>query len=178
MIRPRPQTRAFMLLELMFAISVASIIFFALGKLLLDGIYLQRIAAQRANRLAVTQALTERLRADALGAVAYAWNERESASTLKLHTYADGSHRQVDWVFRGDQVVRRADDRDAGGFRTERLRFYAQIERNTHADILALELIVCPPARSRHSSPRSSSERVLLPREEYAPTRAAWEQEP
>ena len=164
MIRPRRQIRAFTLLELIFAIAVAMLIVAVLGKLLLDGIYLQRIAWERSSRVAIAGALTDRLRADALGAIAHTWEEDATGATLSLFTCADGARRQVQWVFGSDDVLRRVDGREAGSFRAERLGFSAQIERKEQADLLMLDLIVSPPARARRRSPWISSECVLLRR--------------
>ncbi len=164
MIRPRRQIRAFTLLELLIAIAVAMLIIAVLGKLLLDGIYLQRIAWERSTRMAIAGALTDRLRADAMGAVAHSWEEDAAGTTLSLLTCADGARRQVQWVFGQDNVVRRVDGREAGSFHAERLRFSAQLERYERADLLVLDLIVSPPARARHRLPRTSSECVLLRR--------------
>jgi type II secretory pathway pseudopilin PulG len=164
----RRHQRAWVLLELVLTLALVGVIVFVLGKLVLDGIYLQRIAGEYANRLAVTAALTERLRADALGAVAYTWTENTAGPMLMLSTYADGSHRQVLWVFRSDDVRRIAEGRDVGGFSAERLQFSARIEPGEKSDRLVLELIVPPPARAWRKSPHLSTVYVLLPREALA----------
>ncbi len=164
MIRGHRHHPAYVLLELMFTLALVTVIVFVLGKLVLDGIYLQRIAGEHANRCAVTAALTERLRADALGAIAYTWTEDAAGLTLMLSTYADGSHRQVRWVFRRDEALRIAGGRDAGGFSAERLQFSARIEADEQFDTLAVEFVVPPPARALRKSPRVFSEHVLLPR--------------
>ncbi len=164
MTRPCRQIRAFTLVELIFAIAVAMVITAVLGKLLLDGIYLQRIAWERANRVAIAGALTDRLRADAAGAVSHTWEEDAAGATLSLLTCSDGTRRQVQWVFRPDDVLRRVDGREAGRFSVERLRFSAQLEQYERADLLVLDLIVSPPARARKMPPRTTSECVLLRR--------------
>jgi type II secretory pathway pseudopilin PulG len=174
----RHQIRAFTLLELMVTIAVAMVIIAVLGKLLLDGIYLQRIAWERANRLAISGALTDRLHADALGAVAQVCEADDPTLTLKLLTYADSTSQHVQWVFRPDEVLRRVDGREAESFRAERLRFSAHVEEGARADLLVLDLIVSPPARSWRRPPRTSTEHVLLPRQTNAPVDAESERQP
>lgn len=169
MIRPRRQVCAFTLLELLLAIGTAMVIVSVLSKLLLDGIYLQRITWERANRTAIASALTDRLRADVLGATTHTWEQSAASATLLLLTWADGARRQVQWVFGTDDVTRRVDGREAGSFRAERLGFSAQIERKEHADLLVLVLTVHPPARVRRGHPRTTSECVLLPQPSAAP---------
>ena len=164
MSRVRRRARAFTLLELMCMLSAASIVLSVLGKLLVDGIYLERIAGERADRLAVVDTMIERLRADALGATAATWNQSETGATVTLRTCCDGGRQQVDWVFRGDDVVRRVDGREADGFQAKRVRFAARIEQGSRFDILVVEMAVRPPARARSNRPRILSEPVLLPR--------------
>jgi len=165
----RRQIRAFTLVELLIVVSAVAGTLFVLGKLLVDGIYLQRTAAEHANRVAVTQALTRRLRADALGATARAWGEDASGLSLKLVTYADGAPHQAHWAFERERAVRRVDGCEAGLFFAERLQFSAHITQRARSDVLVLDLIVTPPARAWSRSPRTHSEYVLIPRESGAP---------
>jgi type II secretory pathway pseudopilin PulG len=164
MSRSRRHVRAFTLVELMFVISAASIALFVLGKLLIDGIYLQRIAGERANRLAVLESMVETLRADALVASGYTLTENENGPTLALRTYAEGSYRRVEWAFQGDHVLRRVDGREAGRFAAPRVCLAARLEHGARFDILALQTTVSPPPRSSRKSPRTYAERLLLPR--------------
>ena len=176
--RLRRQPRSFTLLGALFAISASAIILSVLGKLLLDGMYLQRIAAERSNRLAVMDSLTERLRADALGATAYAWDEGESTQTLKLCPCADGAQHHVDWIFEGGDVLRRVDGCEAGGFHATRVGLTARVERSARCDVLILDVTVFPPTHSRSPEPRNYAQCVLLPRQMDTSVSTAGEQQP
>lgn len=163
MTRGRPQNRGFTLVELIIVIAAVGGTLFVLGKLLLDGIYLQRVAAQHANQVAVTDALTKRLRADALGAAACAWEDGPSGPTLLLHTYAEGRLSPVQWTFEPNRVIRRDAGREAGLFDAERLGFAARCETTAGSSVLALDLLVAPPARAAGRPPRLATTYVLLP---------------
>ena len=156
MSRPRRQVRAVMLLELMLAIAVAMVVIAVLGKLLLDGIYLQRIAWERASRVAIADALTDRLRADALGTISHTWGRNASGLTLRLQGCADGSPQRVQWVFGQDEVLRSVDGREAGSFSAERLSFSTQVERPSRGDFSTLSSISawmrCRMARAASSA--------------------------
>jgi type II secretory pathway pseudopilin PulG len=178
MSRPRRPIRAFTLLELLLAIAVSMLILAVLGKLLLDGIYLQRLAWERTTRSAVSGALIQRLRADALGAAAHTCEERTSGLTLDLLTCIDGQPQQVRWVFERDDVLRRADGCDAGSFCAERLQFAAHVEPQARGDLLVLDLTVSPPARARHRPPLTFSQYVLLPQPMPVPVNTGREQQP
>jgi type II secretory pathway component PulJ len=156
------RTRAFTLVELMLAIPIMLIVMFVLGKLVIDGIYLQRIATQQANRQTVITALMNRLRADALGAAVYEWSET-GGRTLTLSTSASGAPRRVCWTFGKDDVRRTEDGRDAGSFAAERLHFDPSIENGSRSDVLTLDLAVDPPSRAHQRKPLVFSEKVLLP---------------
>jgi len=156
-------TRAFTLIELMAALSAAAIILSVLGKLLVDGIYLQRIAGERLDRLAVVDTMIERLRADALGAAANAWDPNAPSPTLTLLA-CDGARREhIEWIFRGGNVIRRVDAHETDGFRASRVRFAARIDRGDRFDVLVVTMTVQPPARAHSRPPREFSEPVLLP---------------
>jgi type II secretory pathway pseudopilin PulG len=178
MSRSRCPLRAFILVELLVAIAVSMVIIAVLGKLLLDGMYLQRIAWERTSRNAVADALADRLRADALGAAGHNWIADDCGLTLNLLTCAAGSPQNVEWRFAPESVVRRVEHREAGSFEAERLRFAARIEPNERADLLLLDLIVSPPERARYARPRIWSQCVFLPRPPAAPVTSPSELQP
>lgn len=156
--------RGFMLLELLFMLTIAAIVLLLLDKMFLDGLYLNRLAVERENRTATTESLVERLRADALGATDYAWEPAGAAGTLQLTCVgATGDAARIEWIFQGDEIRRLEDGRDAGVYSATRLGFRCALQRGARADLLALELIVAPPDRPQHRDPRITEARVLLP---------------
>jgi len=162
---PRTACRrpAYLLVELVIAIGVVSLVVAVLGKLLTDGIYLQRVAGQHANHLALISALRGRLHTDALGAVAYSWDERPDGPALSLVTFADGQEEHVRWTFLREAAMRCVDGRDAGGFAAERLEFSARVEPGARCDTLVAELIIPPAARGLHKNPHVYCVHVPLP---------------
>ena len=155
--------RGFTLLELIFMLTAAALVLLVIDKLFLDGLYLQRVAAERENRAAIVTSLVERLRTDALGATAYSWKLEGDGGTLVLTTPGTETAPTIEWIFRNDEIRRRANGCDAGAFAAERLSFEAALEPGDRADLLVLELIVAPPEQSHLTKPQTSAVRVLLP---------------
>ena len=161
--------RGFTLVEMLFAVSALLIMMLVLSKMLVDGIYMQRIAGERVNRGATVAAITQRLRADAIGAVDYKMTAQGNADLLTLSTYLDGMRREVQWIFQVENVLRLVDGHELDGYANERLLVSVALEPGTLHDILELKLTVVPPSRSRGHTPRISTEQILLPRATPAP---------
>jgi prepilin-type N-terminal cleavage/methylation domain-containing protein len=157
------RNQAFTLVEVVIAIAVVTIILAVLGKFLIDGMYLQRVATQRADRTAIIDALMRRLNADALGATRYDWVDGPSGPTLTLKTVGDGSVRDVRYVFERDRVIRYEAGRESGVFGADRLQFDARLDFGYRWDTLVVDLMVAPPARAHWRPARITTRRILLP---------------
>lgn len=153
------------MLELIFMLTAAALVLFVLNKLLLDGLYLQRVADERINRTSLIDDLVERLRRDALQAAGHAWRSEpnRAALTFEIPTHAAVEH--VEWIFRPNEIARRVNGCDSSAFSAARLSFEACLEAKMLADLLHLKFVVQPPERSRLTKPRVSEVRILLNRE-------------
>lgn len=160
----RSTRRGFLLLELVIVVVLAAGVLWILSKLLIDGLYLQRIAGQHVARVGVVDALTRRIRTDALSAIGYGWRVAEREATLVLSGRAGGSTSEVRYVFEPDRVVRSERSGESVTWQRERLRFAARTERGPQADILYVDFIELPPPRATVLPDRRFSVSVLLPR--------------
>lgn len=144
MIRPAARLRGFMLVEIIGVLALGLALAGILGKLVIDAIYLQRIAAEHANRVAVMDSLTRSLRRDALAAVAYEWD----ASRLNLRTVTGDGPADVVYTLEPEGVQRILGSREDRVWRSLRLRFAWGREQGPRGDVLLLDLIETPPARA------------------------------
>lgn len=163
----RTQTHqcGFMLLELIFMLTAAALVLFVLNKLLLDGLYLQRVADERINRASLIDGLVERLRRDALQAAGHAWRSEPNRAALTFEIPTHAAVERVEWIFRPTEITRRVNNCDFSAFSASRLSFEARLEAEMLADLLHLKFVVQPPERSRLTKPRVSEIRILLSRE-------------
>ena len=156
--------RCFLLVELMIVIALGTGVIWILGKLLLDGQYLHRIAGQHQARVGTMDTLTDQLRDDALSTVTYEWQPSEQGGTLAVWHDRGRSASVARYAFETTQVTRT----DASGlsdtWETERLRFAAQIEPGPCADVLQVDFIELPPRRAMSLPNRCFSISILLPR--------------
>ena len=155
--------RAFTLLEVLLAATTLVVVVFLLGKLFVDGLYLQRVAADRSDRDAAIAALVDQLRYDALGASKYSWIDGEESDMLTLSTYADGAPRVVRYEIAPKLIRRFEGGNETGAFAAHRLEFAASASPGRYADVLDLELTPPPPPRAYHSAPRVVTESIVLP---------------
>ena len=158
MTRPRRATTAFMLVELMMLVVCMAAVAGLLTVMVCDAFYLQRVAAARADRLAVCQSLTRELRRDALTAVGHDWD----GSTLALAAIAPDGRHDVRYAISTQTVVRTEDGAETHVWRALRLEFTGRLEVGDAANVFFLKLIELPAPRGGRRSPRSVEVPVLL----------------
>jgi hypothetical protein len=139
---PAAQRSAFMLGEMLTVLVIGIIVGGVMAKLVIDAIYLQRVAGQRLDRAAVRAALSARLRQDAAVATAYSWDGR----SLRLTNSAGGSI--VDYEIADDEITRRSEGAQTHGWRATRLRFAADLKRGQRRDLFCLACDDQPPPRA------------------------------
>ena len=162
MTRSCRRDRGFILLELIFMLTISAIVVFLLYKMCIDGMYIQRLASERDNRVTTLNAMIERLRADALVMSGYSWDQTGESAILDLITCTVEQTTHVTWIFGPIEIRRLEDGRDAGVFSADRLTFKTMLERGEHADTLVLQTIVAPPERNRQRDPQIDRSGVLL----------------
>jgi type II secretory pathway pseudopilin PulG len=155
---------AFLLVELMIVIVLGAAVLSILGQLLLDGLYLQRLAGQHEVRITIMDTLAQRLRRDALAASSYQWQPAEQGGTLTISQWGDGSISTAHYVFEPERVSRSDAGGESGAWKAERLRFAVRIDAGPGADVLQLDFVELPPARATHLPQRRFTASVLLPR--------------
>ena len=115
--------RGFLLVELMAVLAIAALLLGILGKLVVDMIYVQRVGAQHADRMAVLDALAQRIRADTRAAVNYDWRD----SVLKLRTLGPAGLTDVTYAFEPDAVWRQVSGEAATEWRSRRMGIACRI---------------------------------------------------
>ena len=155
------RVRAVMLVELMVLVLIMVAVAGMLTALLCDGLHLQRRAALRADRLAVSDSLVHELRLDAFCAVAC----HLDGSALTLETVSRDGRQEVHYAIDTQRVVRTADGVETHVWHAVRLEFAARLERGPRGNVLHVELIEQPPPGSDRRRPRSVTVPVLLPTE-------------
>jgi type II secretory pathway pseudopilin PulG len=155
---------AFLLVELLIVIVLGAAVMAILGQLLLDGLYVQRLAAQHEARVSIMDTLTRRLRHDARAATGYQWQAADQRGMLIISRRDGGSESTVHYVFEPARVRRSDASGESGGWEVDRLRFATRIEPGPRADVLQLDFIELPPPRGTHLSQRRFTASVLLPR--------------
>ena len=160
----RPQIRrGIFLVELVVVIILGAGMMWVLGKLLLDGLYLQRLAGQHEARASSMVTLTQRLRDDALAATSYRWEAGDPGGMLVINRCVDGVSSLVRYAVLSDRVSRSNDGGESDAWQAERLCFAARVESGPCADIFQVDFVELPPPRAPMLSPRQSSVSVLLP---------------
>jgi hypothetical protein len=151
--------RAFLLVELMAVLAIGALLLGVLGKMVVDMIYLQRIATQHADRVAMMDALTRRIRTDTLASVNYEWREH----ALVLRTLGSAGLTTVTYRFDPATIERQATGEAPTAWRSRRLEFAQRIERGPRGDVLTLDFIESPPPRATSLPNRKFPVAFLLP---------------
>jgi hypothetical protein len=138
---------------------LAALLLLILGKLFVDTIYLQAVAAQHANLVAVADSLTRQLRQDAWATATY----RQTGNGLALQTVGAAGSVPVIYTFEPELVRRTALDGDERVWRCRRLQFDWHVEGGPRGDVLWLDLREIRPARATAVLPRSYAVTFLLP---------------
>lgn len=157
--RSAPKRRAYALIELLTFTALSLLLLSVLGKMVVDVIYLQRVAAQHANLVATVDSLTRQLRDDALRTVAYARDA--NGVSLDLVDETDLSH--VTYRVQPDSVYRLTPTGDERVWSALRLGFAWHIEPGPRGDVLHLEFQEQPPPRASVVLTRSSATAIGLP---------------
>jgi hypothetical protein len=166
MTRRGPIRRSFLLTEVIALLAVGVILLAFLAKFVADAIYLQQLAAQHGNRIAVMDALSHRLRGDALAATNYEYDG--TALTLRL---ANGSGpSEVTYILTPDIVRRTTTSGEETEWESRRLEFVWRIEWGSRADVLLLDFIEVPPPRRTELPPQTFSASFVLPHGLARPT--------
>lgn len=159
MTRPAARLRGFMLVEIIGVLVLGLALAGILGKLVIDAVYLQRIAAEHANRVAVMDSLTRSLRQDALATVAY----EMKASRLTLKTVTADGPADVVYALEPGLLRRILSGTEDRVWRSLRLRFAWRREQGPRGDVLLLDLIETPPARASAHPRRTYTAAFGLP---------------
>lgn len=139
-LRTAPRVPAFSLLELISAIAGATLLVALCFQLFNSTVYLQRLAAQHADRTAAVDHLARQLRADLLAA------ERVSFENPWLRL--SGLSSSVDYRFVADHVARFEDGREIERWHAVRLSFSVQFRTGPAGDLLRIDCIESPPPRA------------------------------
>ena len=151
--------RGFLLVELMAVLAIGALLLGILGKMVVDMIYLQGVATQHADRMAVMDGLTRRIRSDTRAAVNSEWREH----TLTLRTLGSAGLTNVTYTFELGTVGRQATGEAATEWQSRRLEFAHRIERGPRGDVLMLDFIELPPPRATSLPNRKYPVTFLLP---------------
>ena len=158
--RPASARRSgYLLVHVIAVLPLAALLMLILGKLVIDTLYLQRVAAQHANIVAVGDSLARHLREDTWAALDYGLD----GNAFALQTVSPAGRDSVTYTFDKETVRRRTSDGDEAWACT-RLRFEWQVESGPRGDVLWLALREIPPARATAVLPRSFTLTFLLPR--------------
>ncbi len=169
----RSVRRAILLVEVLMVMVIVVVLVGLLFKLVIDAMYLQRIAAQHAARVATMDSLTRRLQRDALATTRY----DQHLNTLTLRTLAAAGGSSVSYTIEPEFVRRVQADGDDREWRAERLRFDWHIEHGARGDVLILAFTELPPPRATILPNRSYPAAFGLPRAQ-PPLRAPAEAQP
>jgi hypothetical protein len=158
-VRRNQTRRGFLLVHVILMLPLAALVLLILGQLMLDALYLQRVAIQHANIVAVGDSLTQQLRQDAWAARSY----RRSEDSITLSTVGPDGARPITYTFEPADVRRTAPGGDERAWHCWRLRFDWRIESGPRGDVLVLEQLEAPPPRATAVLPRSFPTTFLLP---------------
>jgi len=154
-----PRRSGFVLIELLAVILLGVIVISIAGKLLVDSLYLLRIAGDHADRVAVMDTLEQHLREDTLSADSYDWD----GAALRLSERINGEDTLVSYFVEADHVLRTSSRSAALTWSAARLQIAARVEHGPRLDSLLLEFVERPPKRATGSPNREFTVSILLP---------------
>lgn len=152
------QRRAFVLIELLSFVILASMLLTVIWKLMVDSVYVQRMAAQYAHRTGAMDAMLRTLRSDTIQAGAYCWD----GATLTLTEIADEPGTVV-FKFVSGRARRLSGGAETCVWQAPRLRFEARVLQGEVGDVLEVIFIEDPPPRPSRVALRTHAASVCLP---------------
>jgi hypothetical protein len=151
--------RGFLLAQMLMMLPLAALLLFVLGKMTVEALRVQHLAAEHANIVAVGEDLLRQLRADARAALACS----ASGEGFVLDTCGPSGPQRVSYDFTPDQVRRSGAAGDERTWTRWRLSFGWRIEHGPRGDLLSVELRETPPAHVTIVLPRTFTATCLLP---------------
>lgn len=173
MTRLQTRRRAYLLVHVVTILPIAALLLLVLGRLLLDSLYVQRVAAEHARIVAAGADLLRQLRADALATTR--WSLR--GDVLRLEAVLPGGQTPIEYRLARDHVARVAASSAERHWSAPRLRFVWQLETGGAGSVLWVELNESPPARKTAVLVKRFRASVFLPAQS-ATAVAATEVEP
>lgn len=144
---PTRSPRAFLMVELLSGLVAGLLLIGICSYLFADSLYLQRIAAQHADRVAVVEHLSRELRDD----VAAAGDWRFSDSRLELQC-ADAT---VTYDVSPTLVRRSVDGKQTHTWSATRLTFDARLQTEVRGNLFTLDFAETPPTKATRLSVRT-----------------------
>ncbi|MEW6251184.1 MAG: hypothetical protein AB1716_11090 [Planctomycetota bacterium] len=154
--RVRP---AFALVHMLAVLPIAALLLMLLGRLIIDAIYVQRLAAEHLEFVTLQDDLLTALRRDACAATGYV----EDGDSLVLRTAGPRGPEIVTYTVEPQSARRTRPGETERIWQSRRLRFGWHIERGPRGHVLWLTLEQTPPARRTAVLPHSLTATVLLP---------------
>ncbi|HEY3242991.1 MAG TPA: hypothetical protein VGM03_06525 [Phycisphaerae bacterium] len=155
MMHPRSVRSGYLLVEALLVVGVGAALIFGLGKLALDGLTIQRLTSEHANRLATLDNLSTQLRRDALSAVGY----RRQAQGLDLQS----ADQVIQYTVAPAVVTRTAGGAVTHVWQYGRLSFSLNIESGPDGDVVLVDGHERPHRKAIALSERTFSLSTLLP---------------
>lgn len=138
--RPDPHRRAFLLVELVCCVGAAALLVAICFYLFASVVYMQRLAAQHADRTAAVDHLGRRLRADLLSA------ERVSFENARLMLI--GASHTIEYRIEAGRVLRLDSGRESECWQAPRLSFAARLDTGENGALLLIDCIETPPPQA------------------------------
>lgn len=151
--------RAVSLVELLAVFLLAGPLLLVLGRVVVDALYVQRLAAQHADQVAVMDSLSRRLRQDALACAAWNWD----ADRLTLVMEAEAGPAEVVYTLEPGRIARRRPDGQQHEWRSRRLGFAWRLDSGPGGALLVIEFVQERPPRASRVLPRTFAVSLLLP---------------
>lgn len=152
--------RSFALIELAAAIALGLILSAALAGVIVNGIYVSRLALSRTTRSICVDSMVRQLHVDAIAARSCAWGWVGDEYALELRTTVEDEPASVAWRFGHDLIRRIADGAVTGEWRQDRLNYDPRVGDEP---LLELAIVEAPPPRRALASPRVTTVVIPLP---------------
>lgn len=149
---------AFLLVQLVTTLPLAALLLLVLGRVVLDAVHVQNVAAQHANMTVVGDAMLTQLRLDALAAASC----RKSDAKLTLRLAGANGGSNVEYTFTPTAVWRAARG-DVRVWQARRLRFDWSTTWGPAGGVLTLDLVEMPPPRKSAVLTHTYHATVVLP---------------
>lgn len=157
---PPRRKRAFIMVELLFLLLPAMIVFGLLMAMLLDFIAMQRLAGEHNGRMVAIDSLCGALRADIRSARKVAWVPGQSgAGTISLISLENA---QIEYRIEEDRVTRITAASEDNVWSASRLQFAGELQTVGNGRLFQLVLNELPPAMNSTLPARRYSKSFLL----------------